>query len=87
MTTQRRFFQFADSPSPSDEEETNPLTRSFIGTEPTEPEAPVPFQVFNVESNWYQPEPETQSTAPISSRESHQTTPELSEPVEILFKI
>ena len=76
MTPRRQFFWFADSPSPSDEEETNPLTWSFIGTKPTEPEAPVPFQAFNIESNWYWPEPETQSTAP-----------KLSKPVENLFKI
>ena len=86
MTTQKQFFQFADSPSPSDEEETNPLTWSFIGTEPTKPEAPVPFQVFNVESSWYWPELKIQSAAPTSSRESYQTTPKLSEPVENLFK-
>ena len=60
--------------------------QSFIGTEPTEPKAPVPFQAFNVESNWYRPEPKTQSTAPTSSRENYQTAPELSKPVKNLFK-
>ena len=86
MTTRKRFFQFADSPSPSDKEETDPLTWSFIGAEPTEPEQPVPFQAFNVETSWYWPGPETQSTAPTSSRESYQTTPKLSEPVKNLFR-
>ena len=86
MTTQKRFFRFADSLSPSDEEEDNLLTQSFIGAEPTKTEGPVPFQGFNVETSWYRPEPETQSTAPTSSRESYQTAPELSEPVEKLFQ-
>ena len=87
-TTRRRFFRFAESPSPSpsDDEETNPLSRSFISAEPTKTKGPILFQGFNVESSWYQPEPETQSTAPTSSRESYQTAPELSEPTEKLFR-
>ena len=85
MTTQKRFFRFTDSLSPSDKEEDNPLTRSVIGAEPTETEGPVPFQAFNIETSWYRPEPETQSTAPMSCRESYQTAPELSEPVKKLF--
>ena len=86
MTTRKRFFRFADSPSPSDKEEDSPLTRSVIRAEPTETEGPVPFQTFNIETSWYKPEPKTQSTAPTSSRESYQTAPELSEPVEKLFR-
>ena len=86
MTTPRQFFRFADSPSPSEEEEDNPLTQSVIGAEPTESEGPVPFQGFNIETSWYKPEPETQSTVVTSSRESYQTVPELSEPVEKLFR-
>ena len=85
MTTRKRFFRFADSPSSSDEEEDNPLTRSVIRAEPTKTEGPIPFQTFNVETSWYKPEPEAQSTAPTSSRESYQTAPELSEPIEKLF--
>ena len=83
-----RVFRFANSPSPSlsDSEETNPLSQSFIGAEPSETVGPVPFQGFNVESSWYQPEPETQSTVATSSRESYQTAPELSEPTEKLFR-
>ena len=42
--------------------------------------------MFNVETSWYRPEPETQLTAPASSRESYQTVPELSEPVKNLFR-
>ena len=72
-------------PFPSDDEETNPLSQSFIGAEPTELEKPVSFQAFNTETSWYRPEPETQSTAPTSSRESYQTAPELSQPIKNLF--
>ena len=81
-------FHFAKSllPSPSDNEEANPLSRSFIGAEPTETKGPVPFQGFSIESSWYQPEPETQPTVATSSRESYQTVPELSEPTEKLFR-
>ena len=86
MTTRERFFRFTDSLSPSDEEEDNPLTRSVIGAKPTKTEGPVPFQTFNIETSWYKPEPETQSTAPSSSRESYQTAPEISKPVEKLFR-
>ena len=87
-TTRSRVFHFAESPSlsPSDEEEANPLSRSFIGAEPTETKGPVPFQGFNVESSWYRPEPETQSTVATSSRESYQTALELYEPTEKLFR-
>ena len=74
-----------DSLSPSDDEETNPLSQSFIGAEPTELEKPVSFQAFNTETSWYRPELETQSTAPTSSRESYQTAPELSQPIKNLF--
>ena len=84
-TTRKRFFRFADSLSPSEEED-NPLTRSVIRAEPTESEGPVPFQGFNVETSWYKSEPKTQSTAATSSRESYQTAPELSEPVKKLFQ-
>ena len=85
-TTRRQFFRFADSPSPSEEEEDNLLTQSVIGAEPTESEGPVPFQGFNVEMSWYRPELETQLTAATSSRERYQTAPELSEPVKKLFQ-
>ena len=36
--------------------------------------------------SWYKPELETQLTTATSSRESYQTAPELSEPVEKLFQ-
>ena len=70
----------------SENEETDQLSRSFIGAEPTVTQGPVPFQGFNIESSWYRPEPETQSVAATSSRESYQTAPELSEPTEKLFR-
>ena len=70
----------------SENKETDQLSRSFIGAEPTVTQGPVPFQGFNIESSWYRPEPETQSVAATSSRESYQTAPELSEPTEKLFR-
>lgn len=97
MRQTKNWFGYRSNESSSEEEqeteqENNPLTRSFVGTEPTEPTR-LDYRPFDTDSSWKPKTPEptrpraldSDLTEPTTETASFETAPELSEPAEQLF--
>ena len=89
MPPRRLHFRLPSrTPTPSDDEP-SPLSRSFLGGEPTE--QPTNFGALDFEQLWRipatEPEPEQEQQTPetTDTQESFASAPELSEPTERLF--
>jgi hypothetical protein len=78
-----------NKPTELPEEETDPLSRSFVfGERINKPSGFISFDEFNEERSWRRtstPRPETEPET-TNTQESFDTAPELSEPTERFFR-